>query len=235
MKKQSAQSYFQKIIASIKQHPAYFSTELRILTIAVLSGVFLFICFSVILHPDGAVFSDHFTSEKGAITILSATLLSSAALLAYACLFASAMASLRQRVFFLILALGLTFLALDEVMRFHEQFGEYLDTFRNLRKIDHSLHIRSWNDSIIILYGLAVIPLLLYFLPTAAEIPFLPEYFLVSFTCYLCHTLIDAFFDPPRTASHIIEESFKVYTSTFLVLGLISALIFVVHYQQKQD
>jgi len=222
-------SHLNKLRSYFEGHRQYFKPELLAFSAFILVAVFIYICFSVYLHPGGERFCYHFTSEEGAITILSATNLSMSALLAYTCFFIKPVLSKREKIFFLIIALALTYLALDEVMHFHENVGDYLDTFRNLRKINHRVHVRAWNDTIIIIYGILAVPVALYFLPTAAQIPCIPEYFSAAFLCYIIHTSIDSFVDPPTTFSHIVEESFKVYTSTFLVLGLLSGLLFLLN------
>ena len=209
-------------------HRKYFTPELLALTATTLVTVLIFICFSVYLRPDGMTFAYHFVNEEGAITILSVTNLSIASLLAYACFFIKPTVCKRQRVFFLIAAFALTYLAVDEVMHFHENLGDSIDYYRVMRKVTNRLHIRGWNDMIIIIYGLAAIPVAIYFLPTATKIPCIPEYFLAAFICYAAHTGIDSFVSPPTTLSYIIEESMKVYTSAFLVLGLVSGSIFLI-------
>ena len=158
-----------------------------------------------------------------------------ASLLAYACVFINpAGCSKRQWIFFLIVAIALTYMAVDEVMHFHEHLGDYIDTYRFMRKIAHWFHVRAWNDMIIIIYGIAAVFVMIRFLPAAASIPYIPEYFIVAFICFAIHTSIDSFVEPPTTVSYIIEECMKLYTSTFLALGLLSGLLFLIDQKKKK-
>ena len=229
MNKTISQKFLNNIHAFYEERKRFFKPEIIVFSIITIAATFIFICFSVLLHPDGAKFSYHFFLEEGSITISSATSLSIACLLAYACFFMKSSLDKRQKIFFLILALALTYLALDEVMQFHEKLGEYFHNYRFMRKITHLLQIRGWNDMVVIIYGIAALPVLIYFLPKIVQLPFVAEYFTVAFICYIIHTSLDAFVEPPTTPSQIIEESMKLCTSVFLVLGLISVLIFLIN------
>ena len=211
-----------------REHHKYLTPALCVFSIAALAAVSIFIGLSILQRPDGTHFYYNFAEEQGSITILSGASLATAALLAFICVFVTPATEKRQRIFFLIVALALTYLAVDEVMQFHETYGSLIDKYRSMRKIRHWLNVRTWNDMIIIIYGLAAIPVALYFLPTAVKIPFIPEYFLAAFICYCVHTLVDSYAEPPTTISYILEESMKVYTSAFLALGLVSGLVFLI-------
>jgi hypothetical protein len=171
--------------------------------------------------------------EEGSASILSAATLATGSLLAYTCFFMKSSASRRQKVFFLLVALALTYMALDEVLQFHEHIGLDLDHIRAFRKITHATGARSWNDLIIIIYGIVGLPVLLYFLPTVVEIPYIAEYFIIAFLSYVTHTSIDSLANPPTTVSYIFEESAKLGTSTFLALGLLSGLLFLINSKKK--
>jgi hypothetical protein len=56
---------------------------------------------------------------------------------------------------------------------------------------------------IIVIYGLLALPVLLYFIPSMVEIPYIAEYFCVSFACYVVHTTIDVTAKPPRRIQHL--------------------------------
>ena len=86
---------------------------------------------------------------------------------------------------------------------------------------------------IIIIYGLVALPVLIYVYPTIFEVPYIAEYFVIAFICYVIHTTIDASFRPPTTVSYIFEESAKLYTSTFMALGLLSGLQFLIKSRTK--
>ena len=222
-----------KMRAFYQERRKYLKPEMVVITLTAIIAVFIFICFSVYLHPEGSRFSFHFYLEEGAVTILSVANLFTASLLAYACFFMKPIVAKRQRVFFLLVAVAITYLALDEFMHFHEHVGDYIDTYRFMRVIAHRLNVRRWNDMLIIIYGLVALPVLIHFMPTALKIPHVAEYFIVAFICYAAHTAIDSFVEPPTTPSYIIEESLKLYTSTFLALGLLSGLLFLIDAKKK--
>jgi FlaA1/EpsC-like NDP-sugar epimerase len=135
--------YFKKIRAAYEGRPCAYKTDIFSLSVVIAVIVFIFITFSVFLHPGGTHFSYNFTSEQGSITILSATTLTTACLLAYTCFFIKSPISKRQKIFFLLAALALTYLAIDEVAQFHENGGLALDHIRKFRKMIRWSGIRS--------------------------------------------------------------------------------------------
>lgn len=225
MKKNIVKNKFKTIWAAYVNRLKQFNPDMLGLTIAIGVTVFLFITFSILVRPDDTRFSYNFYMEDGSVTILSAALMASASCLSYALFFATPCSKMRQKIFFLIFAIALTYMAIDEVEHFHEHLGDYLDSIGFMRIIFKKTAIRRWNDVIIILYGIVALPILIWFLPTAFQYPYLPEYFVIAFLCFVVHTTIDSFVDPPTTPSYIIEESMKLYTSTFLALGLFAGLI----------
>ena len=88
---------------------------------------------------------------------------------------------------------------------------------------------------IIIIYGIVALPVLIYILPIAIQIPYIAEYFVFAFLCYFVHTTIDTVTRPATTISYIFEESAKLYASTFLVLGLLSGLQFLINSKTKNS
>lgn len=234
MKKKIFEDIYKKFHSVLEEHHKYFTTELLVFTLVPLVTVFVLICFSVYLHPEFFDISYNFTRNEGSITILSTAILSVASLLAYVCFFINPTADRRQRIFFLIIGLALTFLALDEAINLHEQVGKAIDTVQSMRKIATKLHISTWNDIILVMYGIIALPLLVYFLPVTLQIPCIPEYFLAALLCFAIHISIDFIADPPTPLSYVFEESMKVYISTFLALGLFSGLAFLIKTKKKK-
>lgn len=236
MKNVIFQRYLKKIQSTYKNRPNSSEWEFFLISSVFLIIIFAFISFSVFIRPEGYRFAHNFYSEDGSITILSVTLLAIASFLSYVCFFMKPSNLKHQRLFFLIIALALTFLALDEILHFHEKFGDYLDSIGFMKKAIFSrTSIRRWNDLLIVLYGVVSLPVLIGFLPIAIRIPYIVEYFLIGFFCFAVHTLTDAFIEPPTTFSYIIEESAKLFTSAFLVLGLISALLFFNKFKNERS
>ena len=233
MVKISSLNYVEKIKTAYKSRPRQIKPEIFLFSGIMLAAVFAFISFSVFIHPEGERFCYNFYLEVGSISILSATTLTTAALIAYISFFISPKVKRKQKIFFLIAAIALTYLAVDEVMQFHENIGTNLDHIRFFRKLIAWTGVHSWNDMIIIIYGLVALPVLIYVLPTIFEVPYIAEYFVIAFICYVIHTTIDASFRPPTTASYIFEESAKLYTSTFMALGLLSGLQFLIKSRNK--
>jgi hypothetical protein len=218
-----------KIISMLKGRLRYFEPEIIIFTAITVLSILVFLCASIILHPDGSHFYYHFVSEHGAVTILSETLLATAGFNAYFAFLLTSAADGKQKLMFLILAVSLTYLAADEVLCFHEQIGDWLDGLKFLRKIFAVTPIRRWNDMIIIIYGLLAIPLMACFFQTMLKLPCLAEYFSMALIWFVIHTTIDSVVNEPTASTYIIEESAKVYTSTFISLGLMNALHFLMH------
>ncbi len=234
MKIHFMQKYYRSIRLAYENRKNQFKPQTFKLSAIVVSFIFIFICYSVYLHPAETRFSFHFYLEEGAITILSVTLLTCASLAGYAAFIIAPGKDKRQKVFFLVVAVALTYLALDEILHFHEHVGDSLDDMGFLKVIFRVTNIRRWNDLIIILYGVISLPVFIYFLPTAVQIPYFAECFILAFLSYVGHTAIDSFVEPPTTPTYIIEESFKLYASTFILLGLITTLLYLINSKEIQ-
>jgi len=219
MRKNTFQKYCQRVQTALEDRHKFEKPHSIILAILVCAAVFIFLCLSVYMVPEGDRYSFHFYLESGAVTILSTTILIMASFFSLASLPTVPSEEKRLRIFFLIVTLALIYLVLDEVFLIHEHIGERLDQTGFLKIIFRETAIRRWNDLIIILYGVAALPILAYFFPTAIRLPYVGEYFLIAFLCYCAHTAVDSVVEPPTTPSYIIEESFKVFASTFLALG----------------
>ena len=231
MKNLASEKFIKRFLTFIKKRIKFFRPEQIVISLVFIILVFIFICFSIYLHPENLKLSFHFFSEIGAVTIFSASLLSISGLMAYACILVKKQLTRKQVVLLILIAFALTFLAVDEVMQYHEQIGEYLKESPIMHKISQITKIRGGNDMIVILYGIMALLAVIYFFPIFLELPFILEYFSIAFICYVIHTLVDSFVEPPSTPSHIIEESMKLYASVFVMLGLTSLLIFLVNKQ----
>jgi len=193
------------------------------LVVIVSLGVALLLLLAFIFTPDGQARSSHFL-EGGALTPVSAIFLAMASGFAGASFFLS---QSRERegwypYFWLLAALGVGFLAFDELWQFHEKFGRYLDATAALPIF------RSWNDVIVIAYGIAALPILMYFLPEIFRYPKFTEIIAMAFMFYFIHTLIDSAMSPPTTYSIIFEESAKLFCSAYLAIGMFVGLLGVI-------
>ncbi len=165
--------------------------------------------------------------EQGSITYLSAILLSMGSGFALVSFLTSTEESIRARVFWFFMAGAIGFLALDELMAFHERVGfklDGMDTAGILKMLTFGC-IRAWNDAVVISYGVVAMGVAFIFLPDFLRFPRLLEYMAVAGTFYFVHTATDSVIDPPNTYSVIVEESCKLFCSTFIALAFLAALL----------
>ncbi len=80
---------------------------------------------------------------------------------------------------------------------------------------------------IVILYGVAALAMGLVFLPSVLRYPKFIEFLSVAFVFFVIHTAVDSGFEPPTTASAIVEESAKLYCAAFIALAMITGLLSV--------
>ena len=107
--------------------------------------------------------------------------------------------------------------------------GGRIDEAAFFSRIVDQMAICGWNDIIIILYGLAAIPVGFFFLPTALRYPKVLEYFCIAFCFYIPHTILDAIVEPPTDLSRTMEKSLKLFSSTFLMIAMLVGLLGVMH------
>ena len=163
--------------------------------------------------PDGKPPEFHFTAENGMVTVFSAGFLFCAAAFSIGAASIVVRLGIEGRWTWLIMAAGFGFFALDELLQFHERAGYKLEKMIAVESF------RKWNDLIVILYGLIAIPILVLVFPILAQRRLVLELFAVAFLCFVVHTAIDSLAEPPSTTSHIAEESSKLFSGAFLMLG----------------
>ena len=118
-----------------------------------------------------------------------------------------------------IMAIGFFFLAMDELMQFHERLGSIM------RRYADSGIFRNWNDIIVILYGVLALPVIAALLPGILRYRMYFELIVTAFVFYAIHTLIDATQSPRTQVSMILEESAKLLCVMFLALGTFIAFL----------
>lgn len=157
-----------------------------------------------------------FAEEGAAVTWVSFAFLLGAALVAWrGALLPFGDARLR-RMIWLCMAGGLSFLAADEVLGFHESVGRWLDDLHSVQDAG----FRTWNDLIVIAYGIVALPLLLLFAPELLRHRGMLEMLMLGFLAYACHTAVDSIFQPSGL-SVVVEEGFKVSCGLALVWAMI--------------
>lgn len=166
----------------------------------------------------------HFVEERGAITALSAIFLAMSAGFAFATALASLDRGTQTRLLWFGVAAAMTLLAIDELMEFHEMIGGRLDD-ADTAALARNAGWRGWNDIIVVAYGLIALPFGIVFLPTLLRYPRLLELLAVAFVLFVVHTAIDSLVEPRTTVSAILEESAKLYCTSFFALAFLAALL----------
>jgi hypothetical protein len=187
--------------------------KVRLLIAGPVVFTLLFLVFSILVVPEGRPREFHFASERGSITALSSIYLAMGSAFSLGAFMVGIRNDDSHRWLFGIMGGALTFLAFDEVFQFHEGFGLLMGS-----RVGSSV-FRSWNDIIVIVYGLIALPTLALLLPSILRHRMLMEMLGVSFLFYVLHTAIDSTQEPRTTLSAISEESAKLFCVLFLLFG----------------
>lgn len=193
----------------------------------VATSVTLYILAALLIVPSDAVREFNFVNERGAVTALSAVFLAMASGLAGAAFFLSRGEPARQRGFWLLTTFGFGFLALDELLQFHERVGRLLVRLQLSPEL-----FRNGSDTVVVVYGIGALALLAYFLPAVLRHSRLPELLGVALFFFVLHTVIDSTQEPPTSLSIILEESAKLFCGAFLALAAFAGLLAVVSSKQ---
>jgi hypothetical protein len=193
--------------------------NLRWLVALVTIFTFAYCLLSIYLVPAGkpAAFNFH---ETGSITTLSAIYLS------LGCGFAIASNIIYHRAkgshewLWVIIAIGLGFLAFDELLQFHER-GDRL-VFEQL--IPKSVY-ENWNDMVVVAYGVVGLIVLMILLPRLLRYRMVLAMFITAFIFYVIHTTIDTVQTEQTLTTDIFEESAKLFCGAFLALGAFAGFI----------
>ncbi len=186
-------------------------------TMVLILAVAAYIVLSLLLVPTGSSRELNFVSERGSVTALSGVFLGAGAACAFLSFFIQYGRRAHDQGLWLLVTAALGFLALDELLMFHERvdslLGERASTLPVLAAF------RNLNDVVVIAYGIVAVPFLVCLFPALLRYPKLAEVFAVAFSFYLLHTLIDSTQEPPTTYSIIAEESAKLFSTAFLAFG----------------
>jgi hypothetical protein len=127
-------------------------------------------------------------------------------------------ASWQHRTFWAGMTLGLAYLAIDEIVGFHEMLGDRNASVHTTGERVFGV-FRSWNDILVILYGLFAVVGWMFFAHVLRSMPGTLALLVVAFACYAVHTLIDSVVEPANNVSIILEESAKAFCGLFLLLS----------------
>ena len=195
----------------------------------VVAGLFIYILIAILIAPDGSP-EYHFNSESGIITVLSAIFLALASGFAGTCFLLKHNSTDWLRFFWLLTAFGFLFFCLDELLQFHEKLAGLIER----SSVGPTQTFRTWNDVIVIGYGVVAIPILFYFLPEILRFPRVAEILVTAFSCYVIHTIIDS--TQRRTSlSIILEESAKLFSSAFFAIAMLFGILTIVASQRKSQ
>jgi hypothetical protein len=185
-------------------------------------NVLLVVVIILILNISTEDFADyHFREERGAITALSAIFLAIASGLAGSSYYFSENKYKSKRVFWLLNMLGFGFFAWDELMQEHERLGQWIrDSWLGSSQI-----FRNWNDMVVILYGIAALIFLAYFLPAILSYPKFIEVLAIAFVFYMIHTAIDSITVDITRVSVILEETCKIFSSANFACAMFIGLL----------
>lgn len=218
-----ARNLFAEVRAGVAARPDHsLGRHLKPLLLLALPLVALYIAAAIFVVPSGEAQDYNFVSEEGAITALSAVLLSSAAAFALMAWLLSVGSSLGWRSIWLLVAASMGFLAMDELLGFHEALGSVLDDI-DVFGLRGSGVIRGWNDLVVVLYGIVALPVAVLAMPALARVPRFLEFGAAAFGFYVVHTAVDSVVEPPTLLSVVVEESAKLYAGLFLAMACLSA------------
>jgi len=186
----------------------------RVLKAAILvfGAVGLILVLSLIFHRAGRSPIYNFASQRGAVTVMSAILLSMSAAFAFAAASFSRSRHASHVEAWMLFAAGLVFLAADEILQFNMWFGQQLEVQLSLP------HFVRGDDLVVIGYGIAAALIGLLSLPALVSTPRVGRFLFLGFGFYLLHTLLDVFGHGWRVAV-VYEESAKVLAGACLLLA----------------
>ncbi|MGD1934332.1 MAG: hypothetical protein ACFB0Z_07455, partial [Candidatus Phaeomarinobacter sp.] len=123
--------------------------------------------------------------------------------------------------FWLVLAAGFAFLAIDEQLMLHERGGAVLEN----TDLGASQVFRNWNDLIVIAYGMVA----LGFMALSAREILLHRTFAVlfatAFAFYAIHTGLDSILPTELSWKDIPEEGAKLMCGLFLFLAVLARVL----------
>ena len=167
--------------------------------------------------------ADHF-KEDGLVTAASASFLAMAAAFALISFFTMDRRVGRLRFLWLLATFVLFFLALDELMGFHEEIGSFIKH----TSVGPSETFRNWNDAIVIGYGVVGLLAMLPFLPEILRHPRVAELIATGFGFFCIHTIIDS--TQRRTDTSMMwEESAKLFAVAFVSLAMLVLARVTIH------
>ena len=194
--------------------PAGIGPVIAVVVVALLG----FIALSVVLAPADDI-AINFSDERRSITLLSTGMFLMAGCLAVATAWVERRGSGRARLLWISLTVLMCYFCVDEVLQFHEQLGDYLGAHAPRGPF------RNYNDVIVIGYALAALPVALLCWREVLRHPRLMTMLMITGAFYVGTSAVDSLTEPPTSTSIIVEESIKVFCSTFFMLSMLTGFL----------
>jgi len=221
-------NYFDDLRTAIAVRREHATPRSAKLVASLIAFVLAYLAAAVVVIPPGEAPAFNFIDERGAVTVLSAIFLAMGSSFAIVAFFILSSVADRHRLFWLLIAMAVGYLAFDELLQIHERLGSLLDRFEITKTIIEQSPMRCWNDVIVILYGVIALPAAICFSPSILRFPRVFEYLGLACFFYVVHTAIDSMVEPPTTLSVMLEESAKLLCSTFLAIALLVGLLGII-------
>jgi hypothetical protein len=193
----------------------------------VVVAVLVHIALSVVIAPPpivdqyGTALPYNFKSERGTNTLLSMAMFLLAACLAARALLLVWGKGGRTRLLWLAFTVIMAYFSADEVLQFHEHGGDFLDAHFS------SGPFRNYNDLVVIVYGVALLPLALLLWREVLQHPRLLTMLVITGVLYVATSSVDTLVEYPSPVSVVIEEGIKIFCSTFFALSMLTGLVAV--------
>jgi len=177
-------------------------------------GVLAWIGLSMLAAPaDEPMY--HF-GEKGAVTALSTVFMAMAGALSLVVFYLRMEDWKSGAWFWLLLAAGFAFLAIDEQLMLHERGGNALEN----TQLGPSETFRNWNDLIVIGYGVVALGIVAFATREILKCRTFAILFATAFFFYAVHTGLDTVLPTDLAWKDVPEESAKLLCGLFLFLSL---------------
>ncbi len=190
----------------------------RFVWLTALSVLSIFVA-SLIFWPAGRP-TFHF-EEGGAVTGIVTVMLAMSAGFAFIMYLLRIHEKFRVQATWLLATAGFIFLALDEQIELHERIGGIIDESIQIT----SLGLPFANDLIVIGYGIAVIPVLIYALPELLKWRGVLEILTIAALFFVIHTVIDTLYLESNPLWYIAEETAKLICVTFIFVAMLSVVM----------
>lgn len=218
---------FQNIKSSLHQRKQIRIASVRRVIIFTVIFLIIYLVLALVFAPENKRHL-HFDSERGAITVLSAIMLAMSSFFAGGSFLLLYKIGRFVSLFWLLIGVGFGYLAIDELFEIHEKLCSWIDN----SAIGPTQIFRNWNDVIVIIYCIAAVLVLTYFLSEVLRYPLFAEIQSTALILFFIHTIIDTT-QQRSPANIILEESAKIFSSTFFAISMYVGFLGVLATKKK--